>query len=711
MHSECEQSVKDDKTYLINKWGIRLEFKKINPEVIAKRQEFYQVFDKYIPTPFADKRDLYLAECLMLEAMEGNGPRKDGSPAENHAYDVAIITIAELGAKNTGTVIKALIHDTIEDSQSGTKHLVTKKRINNLFGENIAESIDGLTKIKSSDYHEGQLLTHHKLFKLLESDPEAVAVKIADRMHFFRTSTVIPEKTKQLKARETLTYYAPLATGLGLHKAARELVQSSFRELGFPPRTKMHEARSAEYSIVVEKYNEFIRGLDAYWVDKTTSLSREPVLYDAYKAVEENLELLTDAWSPCYAAFVINTRIPGVDEKEPDEWMGKIYAISQHLVRVGLAPQSLLHDLHNLPPDPLISIRTDIYIGKVPVRLIFIRQSENQKRMATVFDIGRPDNPNLGEEALNKIEDLKQTYRVLRTREISQISQDDVLYCLRSGSTKMIDTDEGKVGISVDGTLLDSLYSLPQTRIHRMKVSGGFFVDEQKSRIKLSLGSDVPDKAKIEFSEQTSSQIKPEWLDMVKMPSSRRKIRAQLDLILKKELQKSNQTTIEEEMHRMVFNRGINIIKNLYQQVAIELHLPSINLKTDIRTTENFYWENEIKYPTSTGSERMDKYYNFILNIGLDAPGFQPDLGRTSLVWQVVEKLVRIQNERLNLRIGLIDSPGELYQLAGKFNEQGINIADIIEEPNFLYPDKSYVNIEISPQDLGKLENSGIEFK
>ena len=159
-------------------------------------------------------------------AMHEGQTRHSGEPYFSHPVAVAaILTEQQL---DDATIVTALLHDTIEDTKS------TYSEISERFGPEIAELVDGVTKLTNlqlSSSETKQAENFRKLFMAMSKDLRVILVKLADRLHNMRTIKAMkPEKQVQ-KARETMDIYAPLAGRMGMQWMREELEDLAFRVL------------------------------------------------------------------------------------------------------------------------------------------------------------------------------------------------------------------------------------------------------------------------------------------------------------------------------------------------------------------------------------------------------------------------------------------------------------------------------------------------
>lgn len=150
--------------------------------------------------------------------------RKSGEQYITHPIAVSGM-LADLGMTSP-TIIAALLHDTVEDTEYDLEHL----RVD--FGDEVAGLVDGVTKLDKVKYGQASASeTVRKMVVAMARDIRVLVIKLVDRQHNMRTlSYLSPEKQEQ-KARETLEIYAPLAHRLGMNSVKWELEDLAFASL------------------------------------------------------------------------------------------------------------------------------------------------------------------------------------------------------------------------------------------------------------------------------------------------------------------------------------------------------------------------------------------------------------------------------------------------------------------------------------------------
>jgi len=251
--------------------------------------------------------------------------RKSGEPYITHPVAVAKI-LAGFGMDNE-TIIAGLLHDAIED----TKY--TRAQLADDFDEKIADLVEGVTKLTNITFdttETAQAENFRKMFLAMSKDIRVLIVKLADRLHNMRTLEYMTPEKRQIKSRETLEIYAPLAGRLGIFSIKFELEDLSLKYLHPNEYKKLVDAvekRKPEY----EKNLEILTGIISQELDEAgiqhDVKGRAKHLYSIYrkmivqqKEIDEIFDILAvrilvSSVKDCYAALgLVHNRwkpIPG----------------------------------------------------------------------------------------------------------------------------------------------------------------------------------------------------------------------------------------------------------------------------------------------------------------------------------------------------------------------------------------------------------------
>ncbi len=173
-----------------------------------------------------DAEELIAGAYGVAHAAHRGQSRKSGEPFVYHPLYTANL-LADLKLDAT-TIASALLHDVLEDTD------VTKEQLAERFGDEVAEIVDGVTKLKrlpSGNLEEAQAESLRKMIVAMSRDVRVIIIKLADRLHNMRTLDYLKRETQLKKATETLEIYAPLAHRLGIHSVKWELEDLAFATL------------------------------------------------------------------------------------------------------------------------------------------------------------------------------------------------------------------------------------------------------------------------------------------------------------------------------------------------------------------------------------------------------------------------------------------------------------------------------------------------
>lgn len=182
------------------------------------------ILDKVARYQSPEDVELVRKAYVFAAAAHAGQTRQSGEPYLSHPLAVAH-TLADM-RMDGATVAAGLLHDTVEDTKAAIED------IDEGFGEDVADIVDGVTKISmlSFDSKEAQQAENiRKMLLAMNEDMRVLFVKLADRLHNMRTLEFMrPDKQRRI-AQETMDIYAPLANRLGLHRVKLELEDLSFR--------------------------------------------------------------------------------------------------------------------------------------------------------------------------------------------------------------------------------------------------------------------------------------------------------------------------------------------------------------------------------------------------------------------------------------------------------------------------------------------------
>ncbi|HJU87681.1 MAG TPA: bifunctional (p)ppGpp synthetase/guanosine-3',5'-bis(diphosphate) 3'-pyrophosphohydrolase [Gemmatimonadota bacterium] len=179
--------------------------------------------------PFEDRLDIeMIAKAYVFgEVAHAAQKRLSGDPFMAHSAEIARILV-DMNLIDTTTIVAALLHDVAEDTH------VSVAEVEEAFGREVAELVDGLTKLghlRFRSREERQVENYRKLLLSMARDIRIIMIKLADRLHNMRTLEYLPDDKRQRIASETRDIYAPLAHRFGMATIRWELEDLSFKFL------------------------------------------------------------------------------------------------------------------------------------------------------------------------------------------------------------------------------------------------------------------------------------------------------------------------------------------------------------------------------------------------------------------------------------------------------------------------------------------------
>ena len=245
-----------------------------------------------------------------------NQKRRDGSKYISHPEEVAKILL-DL-KMDTDSICSALLHDVLEDCD------VTKNNLNNLFGPDVAEIVDGVSKLGKLDMKSGterEVNNLQKMMLAMSKDVRVVLVKICDRLHNMRTIEHLPRFKQIQKSKETIELYGPLALRIGMQDIRSELEDLAFRCI-HPLRASMLESAIKKSSggrkkIVTKIRKELKKRLKSNGIEDVAVKGREKNIYSIYRKIKSKhkpfseildvygFRILVDSVDDCYRSLGI----------------------------------------------------------------------------------------------------------------------------------------------------------------------------------------------------------------------------------------------------------------------------------------------------------------------------------------------------------------------------------------------------------------------
>ena len=276
-----------------------------NPNILSADELFNDLSAKFI-----DDKDLLEKAYNFASDGHMNQKRASGEPYITHPLQVALY-LSDL-SMDLETIIAAILHDLIEDTD------ITYKNIKKEFGSDVANIVDGVTKLDRIQYNsneEAKAEAIRKMVIAMSKDIRVLILKLADRLHNIQTIEYLADHKQERIASETLYVYAPLAHRLGLQNIKHILEDISFGLL--------HKNQNLEIESLIEKsapnrdknIKKSVKVIDKLLSDNSLSaevIGRPKHNYSIYKKIINNglsfneindlvgLRILTDDVKNCY---------------------------------------------------------------------------------------------------------------------------------------------------------------------------------------------------------------------------------------------------------------------------------------------------------------------------------------------------------------------------------------------------------------------------
>ncbi len=476
--------------------------------------------------------------------------RKSGEPYINHPVEVAIILAQNLRS-DVDTLCAGLLHDTVEDTDA------TFEQIEQLFGKQVAELVDGVTK-----------LTNISVSSLSEQQ--------ADRLRNMRTLMAIPEDRRIFKAHETMEIYAPLANRLGISSIKWELEDLSFFYLE-PAKYRQIMRMVAESRDERERYLEEVIGvmraeLDRAGIKNYRIMGRPKHLYSIYMKMKNKGKDFSDIYD------LIALRVITEDVRDCYGVLGAVHSLwtpmpGRFKDYIAMPKFNMYQSLHTTVIGPAgrpleIQIRTEEMHqhAEYGIAAHWLYKQAGNSEGNKASDAQRLDNQLawLGRTLdWTQQDDLSDPQEFLEALKIDLFESEVFVFTpkgevqiLRAGSTPLdfayaVHTEVGNhcIGAKVNGSVVPLSYELQMgDRVevltqNNAKPSRDWLnivrTPSARAKIRSYFSKMVPLSYELQMGDRvevlTQNNAKPsrDWLNIVRTPSARAKIRSYFSKIAK----------------------------------------------------------------------------------------------------------------------------------------------------------------------------------
>ena len=491
---------------------------------------FYKNAKKYLSNQ--DIKKIQKAYSVAFYAHEGQ-VRRDGSKYITHPLSVADILL-DL-KMDPDSICASLMHDVLEDCD------VNKENLNKLFGSDVAEIVDGVSKLGKLDITSRSDRDANNLQKMMlamSKDVRVILVKICDRLHNMRTIEHLPRSKQISKSKETIELYGPLALRIGMQDIRAELEDLAFRCI-HPLRASMLESAINKSSggrkrIVSQIRKELKRHLKSNGIKQVGVKGREKNIYSIYRKIKSKhkpfseildvygFRILVDSVDECYRALgVIHNYFAPIENRFKD-----YIAIPKSNGYQALHTSLLA--LNAFPIEVQIQTRNMAEIASFGIAAHWQYKTQDKNKgselRATRWLSGIVDLQKKSNDPTEFAQSIKTD---LDSNEVFLFSPNGDIYALRKGSTPI------DFAYEVHTDLGDTIIGCKVNR------------SEVPLNIELETGQTVEI-----ITSKTKSELDPSWLNYVVTSKARSAIRSRLRKQKISDARKAGKVMLETELKR-----------------------------------------------------------------------------------------------------------------------------------------------------------------
>jgi len=513
---------------------------------------FYKTAKSYLSS--SDIKNIQKAYSVAFYAHDGQ-QRRDGSKYISHPVEVANIL---MGLKmDPDSICAALMHDVLEDCD------VNKKNIENIFGSDVADIVDGVSKLGKLDIRsrsERDANNLQKMMLAMSKDARVLLVKICDRLHNMRTIEHLPRSKQIQKSKETIELYGPLALRIGMQDIRSELEDLAFRCI-HPSRATMLESAINKSSggrkrIISKIRKELKKHLKSNGIVEVGVKGREKNIYSIYRKIKSKhkpfseildvygFRILVDSVDECYRSLgVIHNYFSPIENRFKD-----YIAIPKSNGYQALHTSLLA--LNAFPIEVQIQTRNMYEIASYGLAAHWQYKTKEKNSgselRATRWLSGLID---LQKKSNNPSEFAQAIKTDLDSNEVFLFSPKGDVYALRKGSTPI------DFAYEVHTDLGDTIIGCKVNR------------SEVPLNIELETGQTVE-----VISSKSKSELDPSWLNYVVTSKARSAIRSRLRKQKISDARKAGKVMLERELKRagssLAEFRGSSL-KNILDSIGV----------------------------------------------------------------------------------------------------------------------------------------------
>jgi GTP pyrophosphokinase len=485
-----------------------------NKEIVRKYRELLSVL--YHKTN--DEQRKLIRKAFVLATNAHNGVRrKSGEPYIYHPIAVAMICCKEMNLGTT-SVVCALLHDVVEDTD------YTLEDMRDMFGDTVAEIIDGLTKIEDLVLDDRsssiQAENFRKIFLSMSKDVRVILIKLADRLHNMRTLESMPPE-KQLKiASETSYFYVPFAHRLGLYTIKSELEDYAMRYTDptdyYAIAARMKETEEERTALIADFVKPIQESLEANGIHAEVS-SRTKSIYSIHQKILRKKVNFDDIYDIFAVRFVFDSP---VDEEFEICW--RIYKI------VCLLYQTNPKRDRNFLTHPKANGYQSLHVTAMSKAGKWVEVQIRSKRMDEIAEKGLAAHYKYKEEDETRpdseMDDRLESW-LRKTREILNSKDADALDFLNEVKLNLglkevyVFTPKGDMKtLPAGSTVIDLAYAL-HTNL------GDHCIGAKVNYNIVPVDKVLENGDQVEIITSKKQTPKTEWLEFVRTPKARRSIR------------------------------------------------------------------------------------------------------------------------------------------------------------------------------------------